>query len=344
MRNTIKQFIKRCIQRTSARLGRHTRKASEPELIILMYHRVLPSDDKRALIEEPGMMVTPETLRTHLETVQKFFEILNLSDWVERQNSNKPLPLRTCAITFDDGWADNYEFAFPILKEMRIPSTMYLTAELIGTNQTFWPERLSRTLSLIAKDHSEKWNDPTLDWINEVKTCPDFSLKLPTQEHLADIINHAKRFPDTDIHARIDKIERKLKLPNTNNLKEASLLTWEQIHEMIQSGLVEVGSHTCHHIRLHESTPFETMRHEIIKSKTIIEHKTGQPIDSFCFPNGDYSEQSLELVKANYQFALSTRSGWNTICTDKYLLKRIAIHQGNSYDQTAFLSRVSGWI
>ena len=57
----LKKFIKRRMQHVAASFGRHTRSSKEPQLLVLMYHRILPQDDKRLLIEEPGMTVMPET-------------------------------------------------------------------------------------------------------------------------------------------------------------------------------------------------------------------------------------------------------------------------------------------
>ena len=147
---SVKQYTKRGLQHCAARLGPHTRHYGPPRLLVLMYHRVLPAGDKRLDSEEPGMYVTPQTFSNHLKWLSEYFVFTRLYEWIKQKSSGGTLPARACAITFDDGWADNYEHAFPALREAQIPATIFLVSDLIGSRQTFWPERLARLLQRLS--------------------------------------------------------------------------------------------------------------------------------------------------------------------------------------------------
>jgi len=340
--NVIKRLIKRSLQHVAAVFGRHNRSHQQPQLLILMYHRILHEDDKAALSEEPGMTVSPETFKQHIALLKQYFDIIKLSDWAQLKIDGKKLPEKACAITFDDGWADNYDSAFPILKEANVPATIFLVSDMIGTNDVFWPERLTRLITTIASKYPQHWSHPELLWLQSAPNTYRFSATLPTREEFSALIACAKDLSDEEIHQRITHIEDVLQLETEDH--PPSLLDWQQISEMTESGIVEIGSHTCSHVRLNEKISDELLKKEIINSKLNIEKNTGQTVKTFCFPNGDFCPQALELVQQHYDAAVSTQSGWNTVQSEQHLLQRIGIHQDISYDKTSFLARLSGWM
>jgi peptidoglycan/xylan/chitin deacetylase (PgdA/CDA1 family) len=341
--NLVKRLLKRGVQGIAAKSGPHRWSYRTPRLVVLMYHRILPAADKRAQIEEPGMFVTPESFSFHLGAIRQYFEIIKLSTWIERKNQGAPLPSKACAVTFDDGWADNYEFAFPILKQSSVPATIFLVSDMIGTGLTFWPQRLAQLITAVASTQPHNWSHPSLEWLRNLCGFDNgFPQEPVSNEEIARIIAWAKRLPDDEIHAGLDRAEDGLGFANT--LRNPVILDQQQLLEMMASGLVEAGSHTCHHIRLNEQTPQPVLEAEIQESKTAIEKLTGAPVTTFCYPNGDYSSKALDMVRQYYAGAVTTRKGWNLVTSDVHLIRRIGIHQDVAHDETAFLARLSGWI
>ena len=335
-----KEFAKRCLQFIAAKFGPHARKPESPKLLVLMYHRILPLNDIRVKTEEPGMIVTPETFKKHLEILSEYFQFTTISQWVEGNNfQNKHS--HACAITFDDGWLDNYEFAYPILKELNIPATIYIVTDMIGTNKTFWPERLVSLIHSIYQKSPKLWSSPDTRWLRDFSNNFDYSTSIPNENDIAQIIDNLKNLTDMEINKQLDSIEKKLSI---DSVQPPSLLSWEQVTEMSNSNLVEIGCHTSTHTRLNKNIMSDVLHDEIVRSKKIIEAQISKPVKTFCFPNGDFNEEALNLVRENYIGAVTTQTGWNPQDSDNFILKRFGVHEDSTNDKISFLSRISGWI
>jgi peptidoglycan/xylan/chitin deacetylase (PgdA/CDA1 family) len=331
----VRGMAKRTIQAAAARFGPHRWPSRHPRLWILMYHRILPPDDPRMDAEEPGMVVTPETFRNHLAWLRPGFELIHLGEWVQRARQGKPLPRKACAITFDDGWRDNYDFAFPILRETGTPATVFAVSHMIGTKQTFWPNRMARLLvdPRVYAGHHE-----ALAWLLKLGRLR--SGKVPSRNEISSIIATCKPLSDKDISERLGRAESAL---NLQAPEERSLMNWEELHTLVDSELVEIGSHTCHHRRLNESLSSQEATREILESQSLLQERLGRPISLFCYPNGDFSGEVHRLVQRHYQGAVTTQRGFNRENSAPHQLRRIGVHEEVSYHSDRFFSRLSAW-
>ena len=111
---------------------------------------------------------------------------------------------------------------------------------------------------------------------------------------------------------------------------------------MVESGLVAVGSHTRHHVRMRDNLSIEQMQEEIVASRDDIEKNCGQPVELFCFPNGDRTPESAKLVEQSYLGACLTENGWNSKVTPAHSIRRVALHQDRSATPNAFIARLAG--
>lgn len=116
------------------------------------------------------------------------------------------------------------------------------------------------------------------------------------------------------------------------DLEYSELLDWNKIKELIDSNLVDIGSHTCNHIDL-KNLDIKEMEYEIIGSKNNIENKLGIVIEHFAYPRGIYSKQAEEIIVRNYKSAVLIEEG---LKIDKkfninniYKLKRIPIQRSD---------------
>ncbi len=334
----IKQQIKKRLNQLITLVGPHKWTHKEPTLLILMYHRILPKTDPRYATEQPGMLVTPESLDLHLATLKQYFEPIHLNEWLTRKKNDLPLPKKSVAITFDDGWADNYEYAFPLLKKHTVPATIFLVTNLINTDKTFWPERLASLVDSIAKNNPELFLHQASAWLHKLNVQYQFN-SIPTTLELDDIINKAKQYTDEEINNLIDKLSSQIK-----TVKNIDILNWQQINEMKSSSLLEFGSHTKNHIRMLPGLDQKVIEDEVAGSQVLLFEKLKLPVALFCYPNGNITTAAEKIVAENYFAACTTSKGWVTNKSNFHQLPRIGIHDDVSDTRSAFLARLSGWL
>ena len=335
------QVLKKIAKSAIARIGRQHWRLHRHELLILMYHRVLPPDYPALDTVQPGMWTHPETLRRQIEVLKSLYDVTSLDEWVAANVRGDALPARACAITFDDGWHDNYEHAFPILKQAGVPATIFLTTGLIGTNYHYFPERLTRLL-LELTARNDLPGEPWLQELVREHTAGDPPARgQGLAEWLDRTIIAAKHYSELDLRQRITAAEERLGLPEA--FDPPDLLSWEQVGEMSRSGLVRFGAHTRTHLRLDEPYEQDLLQAEIVQCKQDVLDHTGQTDALFCYPNGDSNPHTAALVKEHYPAALTTVRGWNHGKSDLQQLKRIGISEGNGSGGD-FLCRLSGWV
>jgi peptidoglycan/xylan/chitin deacetylase (PgdA/CDA1 family) len=304
-----------------------------PRLWVLMYHRILPLQDHRYSEEEPGMCVSPQSFAMHLSQLRRYFTPMFLSEWIAKANAGEALPARACAVTFDDGWRDNFEFALPLLEQFKVPATLFAVAEKIGTDFQFWPNIVARLLlqgalpQMAAQPifHALQSTFPTLP---------------PGREGVAMAIRFLKRYSDEQLFHALDEIhwQRRTKpMP-------AALMDWSELKHMQASGWVEIGSHTCTHRRLTCELDETQLRYEIQHSQRVLQQQLGSTVNLFCFPNGDYSPEALRIVEETYQAAVTTRRGIVRLGQKLHQLTRIGLHNDVSFTPEAFGARLSTWI
>lgn len=335
----MKQLLKQCAISAANRFGPHrfagfTR---DPQLWVLMYHRILPKDDIRYRLEEPGMIVTPETFAMHLRELKLHFDVMDLEEWLTLRASGQPLPRRACAITFDDGWYDNYEFALPIIKQEKTPATLFAVVEKIATEFQFWPNLVSALLASHATPVMAEHRvfAHALQQLPATKNSGD-------REYMAALIKVLKQTSDTDIFAALAAIEWQQHLAFD---LPRGLMNWSELRELSDSGFIKVGSHTCNHKRLTADLPVADIAHEIVDSKTLLTKQLPESVNIFCFPNGDYNEAALAVVTNTYAAAVTTSRGIvNGRSTPVHQLCRIGLHENVSHTARLLGARLSGWI
>ena len=299
-----------------------------------MYHRIV-SPDECEMFLQPGMFVKPETFEMHMKTllsettVIPLNEVLNSVGRSAGKTSLKPL----CAVTFDDGWKDFYDNAFPILKSMNVPATVYLPTNFIGTNGWFWTDRLAYIWKQKTR-HALKSSNPVLQELSLITG--------PFASQIEKALAVLKKQPLDTIEPLLNELATACGV--SSSMPGRAFLNWHEVKEMHDSGLITFGSHTADHHILTTIDDRE-IENQLLssKQKLIGEHAASAQSVSFCYPNGNYSEGIERIVKnSGYSFAVTTKTGWNTLSQDPFALNRIGIHQDLASTKPMFLSRIAG--
>lgn len=302
--------------------------------VVLTYHRVLPAAQVTTGVE-PGMYVTPATLREHIGFLKRYFNIISVKqaekvlNGEKRRENNRPF----CVLTFDDGWLDFYRYAWPILQDEDTPATVYLPTGLIGTAKQFWTDRLATilkkgNLSLISSFFNEKiqhiLSDSSLGYEHKLSNC----------------IAQLKNLSFLKINQLLDQCEQATGLVSDN--KTRTFMNWDEVYELSCSGLISFGSHTVHHAIL-TTLLVNDVQDELQMSLNALLHEKIADKDkiSFCYPNGNYDQGIIRWVeKLGYSSAMSCDFGWNRVGDSLFSLKRISLHQDISSSQQLLAARL----
>ncbi len=308
--------------------------AKNNNFLILMYHRVLPLAEVDWKIQ-PGMYVSDDSLRMHVRFLKRYFSLVPLSHFITGNTSCQNIEKPLCAITFDDGWRDFYDYAYPVLKAHDVPATVFLATDFIGSYDMFWTDRV--TLLLEQSEHLDKIHFEDDMELNKV-ICSIKGLSGSKGQKLEKAIEILKALPLRRIEKLLDSA-----LPDGNFRKNSRVfLAWDGIHEMQKGGLISFGSHTCSH-QILTTLDENDITAELENSKEVLLRKNVCHHDfiPFCYPNGNYTDHIAELVKqAGYSMAVTTNNGWNNNMGNLYKLKRVGIHNDMTFTESMFAAQI----
>lgn len=263
-------------------------------------------------------------LRRHLLYLRKYFR-LQFVDQALEELYNEPkavgkdrrLPL---AVTFDDGYLDNYTHAYALACELQVPITIFLISGYIGDGAAYWWFDHLVERSLV----DEVTIDGRTYHLN----------RLGEQQELARLIDR-QLSSQADEEARqtyLSSISDILSVPiaDTAGIHEvpAPMLTWEQVQEMQESGQVAFSGHTLHHSTLAMLTEADEACEEVAACRSLLGEKLGLQPRVFAYPHGGIEHIGtnglLAVQHAGYRWAVTTLQGANTPRTPPYLVRRIS--------------------
>ena len=304
----MKRLIKKTVLASGAlRLASHYQ---PPGTAILMFHSVLQDPEQYADILG-GIAHSENEFRAQMELVARDFQPVGLETLVKCLNDGEPLHKRSVVITFDDGYRDNYEVAMPILNQLGIPATFYITVDCIEKKKLPWPSRLRfavRNTKLAA------WTDSGANTWKLDSPCVREQVFATVCNECCQLAGQAQE----DFVMRVEQDFGAI-LPATFS---SLMMDYDQVRGLLRHGHI-VGSHTMTHPNM-AYVGERDARLEFAGSKEHLERELRSPVQHFAYPcpalSPHWNEQTVELSRElRYCSAVTTdvaltRRGDNPLC------------------------------
>ena len=305
---------------------------------ILTYHRVLPAHAIGSEFVQRGMYVTDVTFERHVVYLRREFRILSVGEMLDLWDTGRwDARERYCVITFDDGWADTFRHAFPILRSHELPATVFLPTERIGTTRWFWPDRLGYLLMHLGTASRDVqlavW--PSLAQRIDSPEMPQGARWAETSDA---IIERCKKLPSEVVEEMIEAAARQAGLTFPS---DRCLLSWGEVDAMGKQG-ISFGSHSATH-RILTGLTQEEIRFELESSLATLRAHHVNAVPAIAYPNGDTNAAVADSARvAGYRAAFTTRAGTEgPLPGDRFALRRIGVHEDISATTSLFAFHVS---
>lgn len=285
-------------------------------LKILTYHRVLPLHD--AMYSPFQAMVMP---RDHFEAqmahLARRYRVLTFGDAMKLLQAGE-LPPRAVTVTFDDGYVDNYEYAWPVLKKYDIPATLFVVTGVLDRSAFLWWDAIGRAVPDLLRQWRLGWGRQIglPQGVQDILTQAAVSGDIRSAgQQLGNVLNALPREP------RQQLIGTLLSTTTSMTINDELMLTWEQVRAMHREGW-EIGAHTVTHAFVDELDE-ASVRREIQTSIHRVEQELNRPVRVFSYPRGRVADHVKTVLRdLRVEAAVSTEPGQNRRGVDMYHLKR----------------------
>jgi peptidoglycan/xylan/chitin deacetylase (PgdA/CDA1 family) len=302
--------------------------------LILMYHRV-----QDALYDPWSLCVSPAHFKEQMEVLHRSCNVLSLPNLIERMQQVS-MPENAVAITFDDGYADNFTHAFPVLSQWQIPATFFLSTSLVNTSRSFWWDELAQ-LILTERITPEVAISIVDGYALNQNKCLNDDLDIQTDPLLAVYRMLWNRINPLSIDDR-NTVMQALESAASSRVDQStpSMLNEIQIRDLSRHSLITIAAHTDHHLSLPAQND-ETISKEISSSCDMLETLTSKRPTLFSYPFGQYDERVIAHVKdAGLTAAVTT---FQSPVKEDCALFELPRFQVNDWDARTFNDHLIRW-
>lgn len=290
------------------------------KILVLAYHDVY-AGVLDPVLNFDGIRVRVEEFERQMRYLKAHYDVVPLEEVLHRETTRrkgKPLAV----VTFDDGYRTTYRYAFPVLRRLEIPASLFVITDFVLHGRPPWWNRLRAMVAATRRSFV-------------VVRLPggERRLRLLTAGDKQAALQQMVR----QVHALVPERREVFlgRLAADLGVKEDELatgapLTIAEIREMVEGG-ISVQSHGCSHDSFFHLSK-DRLLAELTESKRLIESITGRAVTWLAYPYGEFSHQAIEAaIASGYQGAVTMVEGLNSGIADPYAVRRIDVDDDLSF-------------
>jgi peptidoglycan/xylan/chitin deacetylase (PgdA/CDA1 family) len=250
-----------------------------------------------------------EAFEANLRWMAERFRVVSLSDVVQGiEQGRTPDARGEVALTFDDGLANHFEQAWPVLKRLGLPASFFICPELIDSRRWIWNQE--------ARARLKRMTPATRGEFAQAELGMQGDAIEPMVQRMKQLALADRQRAESALRARTPDF-----VPTPQEHEHYDPITWEQVRQLDPS-LITIGSHTLSHPIL-PTIDDAALEREVNESRRVLEERLGREVDLFCYPNGSHDDRVYAHVSRSYRAAITTNYGLAQPSSDLHRLMRI---------------------
>tara|TARA_B100000035_G_scaffold100972_1_gene85643 strand:- start:298 stop:1263 length:966 start_codon:yes stop_codon:yes gene_type:complete len=261
-------------------------------LTILLYHGVTESTSI-GIENYSGKHMNVDEFYRQMSYIKDNCNILSMNEIVDIKRKNQTWPENAVAVTFDDGFKNNYECAAPILNKLNIPATFYICSGMIDSNKMFWVDKIEDCINRTKKNTIEILLDAS------------FEFSLMSKEEKIEALTEIKSYcKSADVKTK-ERVLKDLELisgvqPKASSAMNYQMMSWDELKSLNDNQLFTIGGHTLYHDIMSSHVNEENMFKDIELSIGLLEFNLNEKIIHFSYPEGQkhhYNQKVIHKLK-----------------------------------------------
>lgn len=284
-------------------------------LPVLTYHRIAGLDRQRAFAPEL-ISATPRDFETQINALARLYRFISLDELLEIRRGQRSLEGRSLLITFDEGYRDFAQHAWPVLRPLGVPTTLFVATAYPDSGAAFWWDELDHAIATTSRRDAIR----THAGLFPLKRARDRAATLRAVHVLT------RELPHADAMALVQQVVHELDTPPLGS----DVLGWDELRALARDG-VTVAPHTRTHPRLSRLKPSMVLD-ELVRSQEDLRREIGHAPPVLAYPVGDTDDSVAgAAAAAGYEIAFTTRRGVNDLRRPDWLrLDRINVGRAAS--------------